>query len=63
MPSPKRSLLFRAFGGFASIILYILSIPAVRNALWNKLIAKGSEKVSKMTSDKKVIDVDYEVKK
>lgn len=63
MPSPKRSLLFRAFGGFASIILYILSIPTIRNFLWNKLITKGSEKVAKMTSDKKVIDVEYEIKK
>lgn len=44
----KKTKKRRFLGGFLSMlsgVLYILSLPAVRNFLWGKIVGKGQEKV------------------
>ncbi|MCH8049446.1 hypothetical protein IH979_01910 [Patescibacteria group bacterium] len=41
----KRSRILAGFLSFLSGILYILSLPAVRNFIWNQLVGKSREKV------------------
>ncbi|MFH1712341.1 MAG: hypothetical protein ABH846_03865 [Patescibacteria group bacterium] len=43
--TPKKRRLWSGFVSLLSGILYILSLPAVRNFIWNKIVGKSQEKI------------------
>lgn len=45
MPKQKRHILLRALLGFASVVVWILSLKPVRNWLWGKATKKAKEKI------------------
>lgn len=62
--TPKKpSFLFRFLGLIGSGILWIVSIPWVRNWIWNRLLKFGNKSMKHLKqdpSDKTVIDVEGE---
>jgi len=61
---PNKNKKRRLWNGFVSVlsgILYILSLPAVRNFLWNKLVNKGQEKI--VDAKAKIVEADQKDKK
>jgi hypothetical protein len=45
MPKQKRNIFIRGLLWLGSVLLSILSIPAVRNWIWGKIVKKGKEKI------------------
>jgi hypothetical protein len=59
----KRSFLFKMLGLIGSGILWVLSIPIVRNWLWKRALNFGNKSMKNLKqdpADKTVIDVDGE---
>ncbi len=54
---PKtRNIILRAILGFFSLVFSVLSLPAVRNLIWDKAVTKGKEKI--VDAEAKIVEED-----